>query len=435
MATHSCKHVQAPCCCIKVTLSKEARAALTAQRRDKSRRFETDLHSAWTEIDETMKSISSSHHKSFRHVQNELCMGRGMLCYQRLKLNAWNTFCWKKRNDRKANGGGTGKAVLQELVKDEENRTKYHKLMEDEKASLLAEYAEHKQTKTSGIRISAKAKVNDVTHTLKAIENEATHQLTGVETILYMTRGSTDCPLRGVAFVTEGVSDFMGTVMNIDSQDLVSKMEGFYVQGMQGAAKNHQKPSSAIRGAIRNEINKTLHMSYITRDPKAKMHWANYWRNVVQRYLVIVEGWPDNIPFVNLSSVSSALPDLEMLLRKWQSNAIHWRRLEEDEYLKLLEERNEKLEQGEIAEECRRTRSDKGKKHVQTSDSSRHKKAFKSAETVVSDDENDEDKTAPATASTHALTGVETTILRGTNEAPDCICKCCKVARCLVCYT
>ncbi|KAG1784663.1 uncharacterized protein HD556DRAFT_1451551 [Suillus plorans] len=33
------------------------------------------------------------------------------------------------------------------------------------------------------------------------------------------------------------------------------------------------------------------------------------------------------------------------------------------------------------------------------------------------------------------LTGVETTILRGANKAPGCICKCCEVARCLVCYT
>ncbi|KAG1731404.1 hypothetical protein EDB19DRAFT_1640861, partial [Suillus lakei] len=49
----------------------------------------------------------------------------------------------------------------------------------------------------------------------------------------------------------------------------------------------------------------------------------NYWHNMVQWYLVVVEDWPDNIPFVNLSNVSSALPDLEMLLHKWQSCAIH----------------------------------------------------------------------------------------------------------------
>lgn len=69
--------------------------------------------------------------------------------------------------------GATGKAVLQELVKDKENRAEYRQLTEDEKTSLLAEYAEHKETKSSGIRISVKAKVNDVTQTLKAVENEA----------------------------------------------------------------------------------------------------------------------------------------------------------------------------------------------------------------------------------------------------------------------
>jgi len=57
---------------------------------------------------------------------------------------------------------------------------------------------------------------------------------TGAETILYTTRGSTDLPLRGLTFATEGVEEFMGSVMNIDNQDLVSKMEGFAIRGMCG---------------------------------------------------------------------------------------------------------------------------------------------------------------------------------------------------------
>jgi hypothetical protein len=35
-------------------------------------------------------------------------------------------------------------------------------------------------------------------------------------------------------FATEGVRDFMGSVIGIDSQEFVSKMEGFAVQGMKG---------------------------------------------------------------------------------------------------------------------------------------------------------------------------------------------------------
>jgi hypothetical protein len=67
---------------------------------------------------------------------------------------------------------GTGKAILQDLVKDKDNRIEYRNLTEDEKANLLEEYTEYKETKNTGIRISTKSKVNDVTQTLKAIENE-----------------------------------------------------------------------------------------------------------------------------------------------------------------------------------------------------------------------------------------------------------------------
>ncbi|KAG2030987.1 hypothetical protein BDR03DRAFT_1016555 [Suillus americanus] len=53
-----------------------------------------------------------------------------------------------------------------------------------------------------------------------------------------MTCGSTDLPLQGVALATEGVQYFMGSVMGINNQDLVSKMEGFAVQGMTGKKCN-----------------------------------------------------------------------------------------------------------------------------------------------------------------------------------------------------
>jgi len=93
-----------------------------------------------------------------------------------------------------------------------------------------------------------------------------------------MMRGSTDLPLRGIALATEGVQHFMGSVMGIDNQDLVSKMEGFAVQGMKGsnfhyfccpsdllhlgAATNHKQQVSAIRSKIHDIINTKLHQFF-----------------------------------------------------------------------------------------------------------------------------------------------------------------------------
>ncbi|KAG2155233.1 uncharacterized protein EDB93DRAFT_1101806 [Suillus bovinus] len=134
----------------------------------------------------------------------------------------------------------------------------------------------------------------------------------------------------------------------------------------------------------------TIFLEAITHDPKARMHWAHYWWNIVQRYLVVIEGWPENIPFVNLSTVSSTLPDLEMLLDKWETGEIHWKHLDKDKYEKLRQERHEKVSSGKVIEKRRQTRSDKGKKHDQPSNHSSHcRKTYKSAQTVISDDESD----------------------------------------------
>jgi hypothetical protein len=52
--------------------------------------------------------------------------------------------------------------------------------------------------------------------------------------MLFATRGTTDLPMKGVAFSTAGVKHFLEGVMKIDPQDFLGKMEGFAVQGVKG---------------------------------------------------------------------------------------------------------------------------------------------------------------------------------------------------------
>ncbi|KIK31768.1 hypothetical protein CY34DRAFT_19590, partial [Suillus luteus UH-Slu-Lm8-n1] len=135
LMTQTRAHVQAaPTRRPRATLSKEACAALAARCRENSRQFKSALNDAWNNLDETVKTIASSHHKSFHRVENDLCLGRGLMKFKRTKLNTWNAFCWKKRQENNENGA-TGKDMLQELVKD--HRVEYQALTEDEKAELL----------------------------------------------------------------------------------------------------------------------------------------------------------------------------------------------------------------------------------------------------------------------------------------------------------
>ncbi|KAH7904868.1 hypothetical protein BJ138DRAFT_1018526, partial [Hygrophoropsis aurantiaca] len=388
-------------------LTKEARAAVSTRRKEARAKFRNDLHNAWKTMDAAAENIAANNNKSVRRVQLDLHMGRALSRIKRSKVSDWNAFCWKRHQvDEKSRG--TGKDLLPALVQDLSKE--YATAPQAEKDAITEEYKQYKATKSIGFRVSTKSKVSDVASTMKLVEHELANlrSRTGAESILYTTRGSTDLPINGIAFATPGVGDFIPTAMGIDHQDLISKMEGFAVQGIKGAAKNHSQRVSALRSDIRLEIQQQLRA--ITGDPGAEMAWKHYWRLVVKAYKVRVAGWPDNIPFANLSTVSSALPDLESLLRKWKLGTIHWEKINDEELTRLTIERDEQLETGVIEEPRRRPRSDKGKKRVRGStrgasaaqehNRNRNTVQYKSAETIFSDGE-DEDRAGSMAPAPH----------------------------------
>jgi hypothetical protein len=64
----------------------------------------------------------------------------------------------------------TGKAVLPSMVNG--YRAEYYAMPAEQKAKLISELDEHKASQKRGLRVSTRARVNDVTHTLKVVENE-----------------------------------------------------------------------------------------------------------------------------------------------------------------------------------------------------------------------------------------------------------------------
>ncbi|KAL4071584.1 hypothetical protein V8B97DRAFT_2023740 [Scleroderma yunnanense] len=263
-----------------------------------------------------------------------------------------------------------GKGALPALV--QQASEEYKSLSVEEKKALIEEYTPYKGHKTFTIK--------DEHHT-------------GTETMLYMTCGSITLLLHGVAFATEGIKNFMGMVMHIDDHDLVSKMEGFTVQGVKGAAANYQQCIS---------------------------QWAHYFHNIIACYLVTIEGWPNCIPFTNLSTVSSALLDLEILLRMWESGSIFWKQLSEEEYEALHLKHDAKLNSGELIEHTHRTCSDKGIKQAQQNNATRNSQhAFKSAESVPTDTEDeDNDSRSTHTPATMATTPATTSTTLATTAGP-----------------
>ncbi|KAL4077483.1 hypothetical protein J3A83DRAFT_4368814 [Scleroderma citrinum] len=212
----------------KVSLTQEAHKELLAQQQSRNKHFKEDLDSTRQQIDDATKTITLANHKSINHVQHELYLGH----------NSFHTRELQELGDDQLPGG---KGALPALV--QQASEEYKSLSVEEKKALIEEYTPYKGHKTFSVHATAKSKVNNITETLKAIKDE--HH-TGTETMLYMTCGSITLLLHGVAFATEGIKNFMGMVMHIDDHDLVSKMEGFTVQGVKGAAANYQQCISQV---------------------------------------------------------------------------------------------------------------------------------------------------------------------------------------------
>ena len=57
------------------------------------------------------------------------------------------------------------------------------------------------------------------------------------------------------------------------------------------------------------------------------MQWKHYWRNVVKRYSVKIEGWPAGIDIEGFDVASCPIDDLTTMLRKWRAHTIYWKSL------------------------------------------------------------------------------------------------------------
>ncbi|KAL4072124.1 hypothetical protein J3A83DRAFT_4188165 [Scleroderma citrinum] len=210
-------------------------------------------------------------------------------------------FAGKKREQQELGDdqlpGGKGALLALAQQPSEE-----YKSISVEKKALIEEYTPYKGHKTFGVCATTKSKVNDITKTLKAIENE-------IHFIFFhvlLADMSINFPLCGVAFATKGVENFMGTVMHIDNHDLMPLQ-----------IINNAPPKCEVQ----SKKSSILSCRKSPRNPGPKC--------------IMIEGWPDHIPFMNLSTVSSALLDLEMLLRMWESGSIFWNQLSEEEYKAL----------------------------------------------------------------------------------------------------
>jgi hypothetical protein len=80
----------------------------------------------------------------------------------------------------------------------------------------------------------------------------------------------------------------MGSIMNLDMTDIISKMEGYAVQGIKGVyiintfVKNTYPRSNILLGSAQNHATRVAHIRSVIREMIVTKlcRWTNCWKHV-----------------------------------------------------------------------------------------------------------------------------------------------------------
>jgi hypothetical protein len=98
--------------------------------------------------------------------------------------------------------------------------------------------------------------------------------------------------------------------------------------------------------------------------PNAVMNYVNYKSEVVIRYAVILEEWPEGVKFTCPSKLGNNLSVLNCLKDAVISGTCRFHPLTTAEHCSYQDEYKEQVDSGELVVPSRKTRKDRGKKRT-----------------------------------------------------------------------
>ncbi|KAL0575882.1 hypothetical protein V5O48_006104 [Marasmius crinis-equi] len=159
------------------------------------------------------------------------------------------------------------------------------------------------------------------------------------------------------------IHDYLSLILRgWDPAHIGKKVEAFAVAGCDAAKvfKSQKDQAEALKRHVTRLIQDGLDTTCGTENQA--MQYERFDTTITLRYRVIVEGWPQGIPFQKPSAFGGALDPLFRLRNAWQAGEAHFRKMNDEEFQKWQADRAEKIRTGDIIPKTRKKRSDAGVK-------------------------------------------------------------------------
>ncbi|KAF8522985.1 hypothetical protein JB92DRAFT_2827420 [Gautieria morchelliformis] len=292
--------------------------------------IEADIKEAWDTQDKLAKHLAMKHGIKVESMQARLTR-HATTKYGRhtRKASSWNAFLHFHSKEVNQDLPPGQKAWLVEL-QSMDSCVAWQKLTKANKEDLVEILEKTRERSAKGIRGHGLAEISDVRHTLNRMEEELKALRARCATSsLAVTVPSKPGLAIGPSYYADEVSErFMEMVYGVSWIDFVTKFNG--------VGKNQNERMCILKTHCVRVIRNVLRPGQITGYPEAEMSYARYESDIVDRYQVVMEGWPleGNIRSPFKIGTMKALERLTNALEgsKDVARTCQFRRLSDEEY-------------------------------------------------------------------------------------------------------
>ncbi|KAI0697794.1 hypothetical protein BC835DRAFT_1413472 [Cytidiella melzeri] len=276
--------------------------------------FDVDLDNLFLQLRRGISEIAEKHNKKESHVESLIFNG-GTRYLNNVKTSAWNAWSHFKYQELNADVPVEERIPLGTVQRDYAHE--YYSLTGHEKQHYAREYEVYRDERKSAPRPTARGKIQDVVNTTKKIEQLmiGLDNRVGIQGMFCIVRSSTVFAMdpRWFFTSTELEKYLEIAVRKWDTPKIGAQMEAYAVAGgsVTGMLQTSKMKATWLKTRIRDKVSALL--VEITGKETVKMNYVSFQEAIVERFHIILEGWPPGIPFVNPSELSDTLPPLQSI--------------------------------------------------------------------------------------------------------------------------
>ncbi|KAL0065632.1 hypothetical protein AAF712_007410 [Marasmius tenuissimus] len=343
-----------------VPISTAERLRRSIKRRERSTNIRNAIAELQREIRDKCITLGQTYKMKSRYFLDMVYQGGVRLMKPANDTNPFNAFKSVKAYDRRE-GTFISSLVLKVY------RSEYDGLSKKEKTKIVKRYEEIRDENRREMikRPSMKEMAADVSSSLAHVAAilQALKTQVGIDVLVLVVKNRSEDFMSPKWIVTDQrIMDYMRVLLrHWDPVYIGTQVEAFAVARCDIAfvCKTPREYAELLKKMITRQIQDALDEACTTKN--ATMQYERF-HLITQRYGVIVEGWPANLPFQKPGSFHSDTNKLSQVYEAWKSGTAHFWKLESDELDIWRSSRAQGLSDGTVkVKECKK-RKDAGTK-------------------------------------------------------------------------